>query len=145
MVRWEPLSRRKTSLKILVGRSTKVARVFGTYQARGCRGPPDSGGGADVIETDTFGAASCCGYDLADQAYSLNKTAAQLAKRVAAEFPREPDLSLGQWGQRRNCQRWDALTDDEGVLRGQATGLYDGGVDLFIVETCQDVLQIRQR
>jgi len=27
--------------------------------------------------------------------------------------------------------------------REQATGLYDGGVDLFIVETCQDVLQIK--
>ena len=25
----------------------------------------------------------------------------------------------------------------------QAEGLYDGGVDLFIIETCQDVLQIK--
>src|SRR4028119_161844 len=43
--------------------------------------------GADVIETDTFGGASIvlAEYDLADQAYSLNKTATELAKRVAGE------------------------------------------------------------
>jgi len=52
--------------------------------------------GADVIED--LGAASIvlAEYDLADQAYSLNKTA-QLAKRVAAEFSSQRnDLSLGQ-------------------------------------------------
>ena len=40
--------------------------------------------GADVIETDTFGSTSIvlAEYDLADQAYYLNKTAAELAKKV---------------------------------------------------------------
>ncbi|MGB2927060.1 MAG: homocysteine S-methyltransferase family protein, partial [Limnothrix sp.] len=44
--------------------------------------------GADVIETDTFGATSIvlAEYDLADRAYELNKTAAELAKSVTAEF-----------------------------------------------------------
>jgi len=44
--------------------------------------------GADVIETDTFGGTSVvlAEYDLADQAYYLNKTAAELAKNVANEF-----------------------------------------------------------
>ncbi|MGC8714321.1 MAG: homocysteine S-methyltransferase family protein, partial [Leptodesmis sp.] len=44
--------------------------------------------GADVIETDTFGATSIvlAEYDLADRAYELNKAAAELAKQVTAEF-----------------------------------------------------------
>ena len=50
--------------------------------------------GADVIETDTFGGTSIvlAEYDLADQTYYLNKTAAELAKKVAAEFstPEKP-------------------------------------------------------
>jgi len=72
-------------------------------------------------------------YDLADQAYSLNDSSPTGAKRQLSP-QRNPDLSLGQWGQRRNSLgHIDALTDDEGVLREQATGLYDGGVDLFIV------------
>jgi 5-methyltetrahydrofolate--homocysteine methyltransferase len=70
--------------------------------------------GADVIETDTFGAASIvlAEYDLADQAYSLNKTAAQLAKRVASEFstPEKPRFVAGSMGPTTNCQRWGILT-----------------------------------
>src|SRR4028119_1709098 len=58
--------------------------------------------GADVIETDTFGGASIvlAEYDLADQAYSLNKKAAELAKRVAAEFstPEKPRFVAGSIG-----------------------------------------------
>jgi 5-methyltetrahydrofolate--homocysteine methyltransferase len=58
--------------------------------------------GADVIETDTFGSTSIvlAEYDLADQAYSLNKAAAELAKQVAAEFstPEKPRFVAGSMG-----------------------------------------------
>ncbi|MEL6167011.1 MAG: homocysteine S-methyltransferase family protein, partial [Cyanobacteria bacterium J06628_3] len=58
--------------------------------------------GADVIETDTFGGTSIvlAEYDLADQAYYLNKTAAELAKKVCEEFstPEKPRFVAGSMG-----------------------------------------------
>jgi methionine synthase (B12-dependent) (EC 2.1.1.13) len=105
--------------------------------------------GADVIETDTFGAASIvlAEYDLADKAYYLNKTAAELAKSIAAEFstPEKPRFVAGSIGPGTKLPTlghidFDTLT---AAFAEQAEGLYDGGVDLFIVETCQDVLQIK--
>jgi len=105
--------------------------------------------GADVIETDTFGAASIvlAEYDLADQAYTLNKKAAQLAKRVAAEFstPEKPRFVAGSMGPTTKLPTLGHIDFDtmQAAFAEQAEGLYDGGVDLFIVETCQDVLQIK--
>lgn len=58
--------------------------------------------GADVIETDTFGGTSIvlAEYDLADRAYELNKTAAELARSVADEFstPEKPRFVAGSMG-----------------------------------------------
>jgi len=105
--------------------------------------------GADVIETDTFGGASIvlAEYDLADQAYSLNKAAAELAKRVAAEFstPEKPRFVAGSMGPTTKLPTLGHIDFDtmQATFAEQAEGLYDGGVDLFIVETCQDVLQIK--
>lgn len=105
--------------------------------------------GADVIETDTFGAASIvlAEYDLADKAYYLNKSAAQLAKRVAAEFstPEKPRFVAGSMGPTTKLPTLAHIDFDtmKASFAEQAEGLYDGGVDLFIVETCQDVLQIK--
>ncbi|GAC1458547.1 MAG: methionine synthase [Chamaesiphon sp.] len=105
--------------------------------------------GADVIETDTFGAASIvlAEYNLADLAYSLNKTAAELAKRVAAEFSthEKPRFVAGSIGPTTKLPTLGHIDFDamQASFAEQAEGLYDGGVDLFIVETCQDVLQIK--
>ncbi|HLP89540.1 MAG TPA: methionine synthase [Nostocaceae cyanobacterium] len=105
--------------------------------------------GADVIETDTFGATSIvlAEYDLAEQTYYLNKTAAELAKSVAAEFstPEKPRFVAGSIGPTTKLPTlghidFDTLKD---AFAEQAEALFDGGVDLFIVETCQDVLQIK--
>ena len=105
--------------------------------------------GADVIETDTFGGTSIvlAEYDLADQAYYLNKTAAQLAKRVAAEFSTEekPRFVAGSMGPGTKLPTLGHIDFDtmKAAYVEQAEALFDGGVDLFIVETCQDVLQIK--
>ncbi|TVQ52993.1 MAG: methionine synthase [Spirulina sp. DLM2.Bin59] len=105
--------------------------------------------GADVIETDTFGgtAVVLAEYDLGDRAYELNKTAAELAKAVAAEFstPEKPRFVAGSMGPGTKLPTlghidFDTLRD---AYIEQAAALYDGGVDLFLVETCQDVLQIK--
>jgi 5-methyltetrahydrofolate--homocysteine methyltransferase len=105
--------------------------------------------GADVIETDTFGSASIvlAEYDLADKAYYLTKTAAELAKRVAAEFSTEekPRFVAGSMGPTTKLPTLGHIDFDtmKASFAEQAEGLFDGGVDLFIVETCQDVLQIK--
>lgn len=105
--------------------------------------------GADVIETDTFGGTSVvlAEYDLADQAYYLNKTAAELAKRVANEYstPEKPRFVAGSMGPGTKLPTLGHIDYDtlEQAFCQQAEGLFDGGVDLFIIETCQDVLQIK--
>ncbi|MBH8563827.1 methionine synthase [Nostoc sp. CENA67] len=105
--------------------------------------------GADVIETDTFGSTSIvlAEYDLADQAYYLSKTAAELAKRVAAEFstPEKPRFVAGSIGPTTKLPTLGHIDFDtmKAAFAEQAEALWDGGVDLFIVETCQDVLQIK--
>jgi 5-methyltetrahydrofolate--homocysteine methyltransferase len=105
--------------------------------------------GADVIETDTFGSASIvlAEYDLADQAYYLTKTAAELARRVAAEFstPEKPRFVAGSMGPTTKLPTLGHIDFDtmKASFAEQAEALFDGGVDLFIVETCQDVLQIK--
>ncbi|AIE75491.1 MULTISPECIES: methionine synthase [unclassified Synechocystis] len=105
--------------------------------------------GADVVETDTFGGTPLvlAEYDLADQAYYLNKTAAELAKSVAAEFstPEKPRFVAGSMGPGTKLPTlghvdYDTLKE---AYVTQVQGLYDGGVDLLLVETCQDVLQIK--
>ncbi|SKB12216.1 Methionine synthase [Planktothrix sp. PCC 11201] len=105
--------------------------------------------GADVIETDTFGATSIvlAEYDLADKAYDLNKTAAELAKRLTAQYstPEKPRFVAGSIGPGTKLPTLGHIDFDtlHHAFAEQAEGLFDGGVDLFIVETCQDVLQIK--
>ncbi|EAW33490.1 methionine synthase [Lyngbya sp. PCC 8106] len=105
--------------------------------------------GSDVIETDTFGATSIvlAEYDLADIAYDLNKAAAQLAKAVTAEYstPEKPRFVAGSIGPGTKLPTLGHIDYDtlEAAFTEQAEGLFDGDVDLFIVETCQDVLQIK--
>ncbi|MBD2105522.1 methionine synthase [Nodosilinea sp. FACHB-13] len=105
--------------------------------------------GADVIETDTFGGTAIvlAEYDLADRAYELNKTAATLARKVADEYstPDKPRFVAGSMGPGTKLPTlghidFDTLKDS---YVDQAKGLIDGGVDLMLVETCQDVLQIK--
>ncbi|NET82621.1 MAG: methionine synthase [Moorea sp. SIO1F2] len=105
--------------------------------------------GADVIETDTFGGTSIvlAEYDLADQAYYLNKAAAELGKRMAAEYstPEKPRFVAGAMGPGTKLPTLGHIDFDtlKNAYVEQALGLYDGGSDLLIVETCQDVLQIK--
>ncbi len=105
--------------------------------------------GADVIETDTFGATSIvlAEYGLADQAYTLNKKAAELARSVTAEFStsEKPRFVAGSMGPTTKLPTLGHIDYDtmKAAFAEQAEGLWDGGVDLFIVETCQDVLQIK--
>lgn len=105
--------------------------------------------GADVIETDTFGSSPLvlAEYDLADKSYYLSKTAAELAKQCAAEFstPEKPRFVAGSIGPGTKLPTLGHINYDQlkAAFTVQAEGLFDGGADLFIIETCQDVLQIK--
>ncbi|MCS5690670.1 methionine synthase [Cyanobium sp. FGCU-6] len=105
--------------------------------------------GADVIETDTFGAASIvlAEYDLQDQAFAINKRAAELAREMADAFstPEKPRFVAGSMGPTTKLPTLGHIDFDtmKASFAEQAEGLIAGDVDLFIVETCQDVLQIK--
>ncbi|MBM5803601.1 MAG: methionine synthase [Cyanobacteria bacterium K_DeepCast_35m_m2_155] len=105
--------------------------------------------GADVIETDTFGATSLvlAEYDIADQAFALNKRAAELARQMADAYstPEKPRFVAGSMGPTTKLPTLGHVDFDtmKASFAEQAEGLIAGDVDLFIVETCQDVLQIK--
>lgn len=105
--------------------------------------------GADVIETDTFGATSLvlAEYDIADQAFAINKRAAELAREMADAYstPEKPRFVAGSMGPTTKLPTLGHVDFDtmRASFQEQAEGLLAGDVDLFIVETCQDVLQIK--
>ena len=105
--------------------------------------------GCDVIETDTFGATSVvlAEYGIEDQAFALNQRAAELARQMADEFStaEHPRFVAGSIGPTTKLPSLGHISFDQlrASFQEQAAGLLAGGVDLFIVETCQDVLQIK--
>jgi 5-methyltetrahydrofolate--homocysteine methyltransferase len=105
--------------------------------------------GVDCIETDTFGANKIvlAEFGLADQTYTLNRTAAQLARGCADRFSSadQPRFVLGSIGPGTKLPSLGQTTFDilEDSYAEQVRGLLDGGVDALIIETCQDILQTR--
>ncbi|MGH9490850.1 MAG: homocysteine S-methyltransferase family protein, partial [Terriglobales bacterium] len=106
--------------------------------------------GADIIETDTFGATPLvlAEYGLADQAAALNQRAAALARTAAdaAARPGRPRFVAGSMGPTTK-----AISVTGGItfaaLRQafyvQARALAEGGADLLLIETCQDTRNIK--
>jgi 5-methyltetrahydrofolate--homocysteine methyltransferase len=105
--------------------------------------------GCDVVETDTFGATSIvlAEYDIADKAYELNLKAAKLAKRVASDFSTKDRTRwvAGSMGPTTKLPSLGHISflDMKKSYYDQVRGLVDGGADLLIVETCQDLLQTK--
>jgi 5-methyltetrahydrofolate--homocysteine methyltransferase len=91
--------------------------------------------GADVIETDTFGGTyiTLGEFDLADKAYYLNKTAAELAKRVANEYstPEKPRFVAGSMGPGTKLPTLGHIDFDtlKNAFVEQVEGLYDGSTN----------------
>lgn len=105
--------------------------------------------GCDVIETNSFNGTPIdfAEYGIADQAYEMNVKAARLAKRIAADYSTKshPRWVAGSMGPGRKLPTLGHITfnDLREAYREQVRGLLDGGVDLLIVETCQDLLQTK--
>ncbi|HLE97007.1 MAG TPA: homocysteine S-methyltransferase family protein, partial [Candidatus Thermoplasmatota archaeon] len=106
--------------------------------------------GADIIETNTFGATSVvlAEYGLAHKAREINRVAAELARAEARAFSTEakPRWVAGAIGPTTKTLTvtggvtFDAL---RGAYREQALGLLEGGVDALLVETSQDTLNVK--
>lgn len=105
--------------------------------------------GCDVIETNTFGGTPVvlAEYGISHMAYELNLKAARLAKRIASDYATQekPRWVAGSIGPGTKLPTLGHITFKELVTayREQVRGLLEGGVDLLIVETCQDLLQTK--
>lgn len=106
--------------------------------------------GADVIETNTFGGTRLVlgEYGLQDHAYTINKAAAQLARRVADEIaaggaPRFVAGSMGPTTKSISVTGGVTFPELVDYFTEQAKALIDGGVDLLLLETCQDTRNVK--
>ena len=106
--------------------------------------------GADIIETDTFGATSTvlAEYSLAHEARRINRTAAEIARRAAAaaSTPEKPRFVAGSMGPTtKTISVTGGITFDElaDAYHHQAAGLMEGGSDLLLLETSQDTINVK--
>ncbi|WP_409288718.1 methionine synthase [Peribacillus sp. SCS-37] len=106
--------------------------------------------GADIIETNTFGAASIVldEYNLGARAYELNVLSAKIAKEAAEAYsePGWPRYVAGSMGPTTKTLSVTGGTTFEKLADSyeeQARGLIDGGSDLLLVETSQDMLNVK--
>jgi 5-methyltetrahydrofolate--homocysteine methyltransferase len=124
---------------LLISKPSAVEKVHAGFLEVGC----------DVIETNSFGSTPVvlAEYQIPELAYELSRKAAELAKRVAGDFATKerprwvagsigPGTKLPTLGQITYAQLKSAYAE-------QVRGLLDGGADLLIVETCQDLLQTK--
>jgi 5-methyltetrahydrofolate--homocysteine methyltransferase len=124
---------------LLVTRPDAVENVHTAFLDVGC----------DVIETNSFNGTPVdfAEYDIADQAYDMNVRAARLAKRIASDYSTKakPRWVAGSMGPGRKLPTLGHITfkDLRDAYKVQTLGLLDGGADLLIVETCQDLLQTK--
>jgi 5-methyltetrahydrofolate--homocysteine methyltransferase len=105
--------------------------------------------GADVLETDSFGASKLvlAEFGIADRTYELSRAAAEVARAAADKHSTKdkPRFVAGSMGPGTKLitlgnTDWATMLDS---YRECARGLIDGGADLFIIETCQDLLQVK--
>lgn len=124
---------------LLVTRPDAVENVHAAFLEVGC----------DVVETNSFNGTPVDfeEYGIGDKAYEMNVLAAQLAKRVAADYStaEKPRWVAGSMGPGRKLPTLGHISfvDLRNAYSEQVRGLIDGGVDLLIVETCQDLLQTK--
>ncbi|MEM9918913.1 MAG: methionine synthase [Bacteroidota bacterium] len=116
--------------------------------------------GADIIETNTFGATAIAqaDYDMPELAYEMNFESARIARKAADEFtalhPDRPRFVAGALGPTNKTASISPDVNNPG-MRGvsfdelelayydQARGLLDGGSDIFLIETIFDTLNAK--
>jgi 5-methyltetrahydrofolate--homocysteine methyltransferase len=110
--------------------------------------------GVDVIETNTFRSnrITLDEYGLGERTIEINEKAAQLARRLADEYstPERQRFVAGSIGPSGKLPSADDPTlsdvtydDLVKVFAEQAIGLIKGGVDVLLIETSQDILEVK--
>ncbi|MFQ5589118.1 MAG: methionine synthase [Nitrospiria bacterium] len=106
--------------------------------------------GADIVETNTFGGTALvlAEYGLETKVLEINRKGAEIANAAAKKFSTKtrPRFVAGSMGPTTKAitvtggVTFDALRDD---FSAQAKGLISGGVDLLLLETAQDTLNLK--
>ena len=116
--------------------------------------------GADIAETNSFGATSIAqeDYQLGEYAYDISKAAASIAREVADEItekqPHKPRFVAGSIGPTTRLASMSPDVNDPGnrnvtfdelveAFKTQTMGLIDGGSDMLLVETITDTLNAK--
>ncbi len=133
---------------LVLTRPDVIREIHGQYLAAG----------ADLIETNTFGATSVAqdDYGLAHIAREMNVAAARIARSVADEYstPDRPRFVAGALGPTPRTASISPDVNDPGArntsfdelraaYREQAEGLLEGGCDVFLIETVFDTLNAK--
>src|SRR5437763_6183757 len=116
-----------------------IKEIHANYLAAGC----------DVIETNSFGATSVVlvEYQLEAQVGQINKAAVKLAREIADSFSSaaHPRFVAGSIGPTTKLPSLNHISYDAMAASylEQVTAMIEGGVDILLVETCQDILQAK--
>jgi 5-methyltetrahydrofolate--homocysteine methyltransferase len=120
-------------------RPDAIQRIHESYLEVGC----------DIVETNTFGGMPhvLSEFGLADRCRELNRKAAQAARAACERHATSarPRFVLGSMGPGTKLATLGQISYEtlKGSYGEQARGLIEGGVDGFLIETCQDPLQIK--
>src|SRR5919109_156746 len=124
---------------LVLSRPDIIRDIHASFLAAGC----------DVIETDTFGGTCIVlnEFDLGNRTFEINVAAARLARDVAQQFSTKdkPRFVSGSIGPTTKLPSLGHITFDDMVAayEEQALALIEGGVDVLLVETAQDLLQAK--
>lgn len=105
--------------------------------------------GSDIVQTNSFGGSpiTLAEFELQDRAEEINRRAAEIARKAAAAAAADgaPRFVLGSIGPGTRLPSLGHVSYDdlEQALTLQARALIDGGVDGLLIETCQDMLQVK--
>jgi len=110
--------------------------------------------GCDIIESDSFTASrlKLDEYGIGHLTHEVNLTAARLARRLADKYstPEQPRFVAGSVGPTGMLPSSDDPTLSDityqqlvTIFREQSVALLEGGIDVFLIETSQDILEVR--
>lgn len=101
--------------------------------------------GAEILETNTYGAnpAKLARFGLEDKVHAINARGAELARRAAGDRVCVAG-AIGPLGLRIEPYGPTSVEEAQAWFRAQVEGLLDGGVDLFVLETFSDLLELQQ-
>lgn len=108
--------------------------------------------GSDCIETNSFGSnkIKLDEYGFGDQTVDFNKKIAQLAVEVCSEYTDKPRYVIGSMGPSGYLPSSNdpdlgqkPLSEIRNAFELQAEGLILGGVDALLIETSQDILEVK--